>query len=268
MITRAWCVALALAFSSPAFATRYVYDVTGAVRNNGLLGNAGDTFHGSFSFDTETPLYLDFGTGRTYRDIDDVGIAPAFTYIRDHDGFTIRSFNQDARITVHNDWMVDDYVVDLLVITSRYLQSPTLAIPPHIEMQILLRGLDSQVFSSADIPDGLPPFEALETPGTAFVFGSASGVLTSMTWIPGGDLNRDGFVGLVDLDRLLFDWNQTVPPADPASDPSGDGFVGLDDLDMLISNWNTGTPPAGNPIPEPSGLALLILSAALLARRG
>ena len=59
-----------------------------------------------------------------------------------------------------------------------------------------------------------------------------------------GDLDGDGFVGLSDLDIILNNWNQSVPPADPAADPSGDDYVGLDDLDLILNNWNMGTPPA------------------------
>ncbi len=66
-----------------------------------------------------------------------------------------------------------------------------------------------------------------------------------------GDLNSDGFVGLDDLDIILTNWNQTIPPGDLLADPSGDGFVGLDDLDIVLNNWNAGTPPRSISIPEP-----------------
>ncbi len=71
-----------------------------------------------------------------------------------------------------------------------------------------------------------------------------------------GDLDGDGFVGLSDIDIVLNNWNQNVPPANPAADPTGDGFVGLDDLDIVLSNWNAGTPPADTyrRIPEPHSL--------------
>ncbi len=73
-----------------------------------------------------------------------------------------------------------------------------------------------------------------------------------------GDLNSDGFVGLDDLDIVLGNWNQNVPPADSHADPSGDGFVGLDDLDIVLNNWNAGTPPTGSSVvPEPGTFALL-----------
>ncbi len=82
-----------------------------------------------------------------------------------------------------------------------------------------------------------------------------------------GDLDEDGFVGLDDLDIVLENWNQSVPPADAAADPSGDGFVGLDDLDIVLGNWNAGTPSSAA-VPEPVTFVLLALGGtAVLAKR-
>ena len=99
----------------------------------------------------------------------------------------------------------------------------------------------------------------------------AVGVLSSGS-LP-GDLNGDGFVGLDDLDIILSNWNQTVPPGNPLADVSGpggtpDGYVGLDDLDVVLSNWNNGTPPSHlSNIPEPTTFALIGSGALLLLRR-
>ena len=73
-----------------------------------------------------------------------------------------------------------------------------------------------------------------------------------------GDLNADGFVGIDDLNLVLANWNQNVPPADPLADPSGDGFVGIDDLNEVLGNWNAGAPP-NTPanLPEPSTIVIL-----------
>ena len=72
------------------------------------------------------------------------------------------------------------------------------------------------------------------------------------------DLNGDGFVGIDDLNIVLSNWNQNVPPADARADPSGDGFVGIDDLNEVLSHWNAGTPPIGQAsIPEPGTLMLV-----------
>ena len=86
-----------------------------------------------------------------------------------------------------------------------------------------------------------------------------------------GDINCDGFVGIDDLNIVLGNWNQNVPPADPRADPSGDGYVGIDDLNFVLGNWNAGTPPitAASAVPEPASIALLSLgSMAVLRRRG
>jgi hypothetical protein len=84
-----------------------------------------------------------------------------------------------------------------------------------------------------------------------------------------GDLNGDGFVGITDLNIVLGNWNQNVPPGDPLADPSADGFVGIDDLNTVLGNWNAGTPPVGvlGGIPEPSTLALLAVCGVSLAGR-
>ncbi len=85
------------------------------------------------------------------------------------------------------------------------------------------------------------------------------------TAIP-GDLDGDGFVGLLDLDIILNNWNQSIPPGDPLADPTGDNFVGLEDLDVILNNWNAGTPPAAA-VPEPATLALIGLGGLAALRR-
>lgn len=86
-----------------------------------------------------------------------------------------------------------------------------------------------------------------------------------------GDLDGDGFVGLSDLDIVLNNWNQTVPPGDPSADPSQDGFVGLRDLDTVLGHWNVLTPAnhSFTIIPEPTSATVLLFSLWLWAdRRG
>ena len=85
-----------------------------------------------------------------------------------------------------------------------------------------------------------------------------------------GDLDGDGFVGIDDLNIILANWNQNVPPADPLADPSADNFIGIDDLNIVLANFNTGTPPALDDIsqvPEPGILATTFFSVFLLLRR-
>ena len=82
-----------------------------------------------------------------------------------------------------------------------------------------------------------------------------------------GDLDGDGFVGIDDLNIVLSNWNQNVPPANPQADPSGDGFVGIDDLNTVLGNWNAGTPPGGAAVPEPGTLALLGLGTVAVLRQ-
>ena len=86
-----------------------------------------------------------------------------------------------------------------------------------------------------------------------------------------GDLNADGFVGIDDLNLVLANWNQNVPPGDPLADPSGDGFVGIDDLNTVLGNWNAGTPPSLNDsatsVPEPACVWLAAIGLIELRRR-
>ncbi len=112
-------------------------------------------------------------------------------------------------------------------------------------------------------------------------FADASSTMTGTFTSPGGslalfsggtpltgDLDGDGFVGINDLNIILANWNQNVPPANPLADPSGDGFVGIDDLNTVLGNWNAGTPPpAAAAVPEPATLVLFTLAGSALLRR-
>ena len=82
-----------------------------------------------------------------------------------------------------------------------------------------------------------------------------------------GDLDGNGFVGVDDLNIVLVNWNQNVPPANAEADPSGDGFVGVDDLNIVLVNWNNGTPPAATTVPEPASMGVLGVMLALASHR-
>jgi len=84
----------------------------------------------------------------------------------------------------------------------------------------------------------------------------------------GGDLNGDGFVGIDDLNLVLGNWNQNVPPGNPLADPNGDGFVGIDDLNEVLSNWNRSFPQApSSAVPEPASLCMVTCLAIGTTRR-
>ncbi|MDZ4818150.1 MAG: PEP-CTERM sorting domain-containing protein [Planctomycetota bacterium] len=77
-----------------------------------------------------------------------------------------------------------------------------------------------------------------------------------------GDLDGDGFVGQSDLNLILGNWGQAVPPGDPMADPDGSGSVGQGDLNQVLSGWGQGTAPDVAPVPEPSTLVLCCLAIA------
>ena len=76
-------------------------------------------------------------------------------------------------------------------------------------------------------------------------------------------MNCDGFVGIVELNMVLGNWNRVVPVGDMLSgDASGDGFVGIEDLNAVLGNWNAGMLPSATTVPEPGtlmGCGLLLL---------
>jgi len=84
-----------------------------------------------------------------------------------------------------------------------------------------------------------------------------------------GDLDGDGFVGQSDLNLILGNWGQSVPPADPLADPDGSGSVGQGDLNQVLSGWGQGTPPNVEAVPEPATWLLFGLAGVgvLAARR-
>jgi len=114
-----------------------------------------------------------------------------------------------------------------------------------------MRFLDDLV--APTFPLDLRQADAINNAGRIAAVGRAPGttldqlvLLTPLNNSIVGDLDNDGFVGIADLNIVLGNWNQNIPPGDPLADPSGDGFVGIDDLNTVLGNWNAGTPP-GSP---------------------
>ena len=51
------------------------------------------------------------------------------------------------------------------------------------------------------------------------------------------DLNRDGFVNLIDFSILIFWWQTNGGDSNPPADINGNGNVGLEDFSILLFNW-------------------------------
>jgi cysteine-rich repeat protein len=51
------------------------------------------------------------------------------------------------------------------------------------------------------------------------------------------DLNRDGFVNLIDFSILIFWWQTDGGDSDPPADINGNGSVSLEDFSILLFNW-------------------------------
>jgi len=51
------------------------------------------------------------------------------------------------------------------------------------------------------------------------------------------DLNRDGFVNLIDFSILIFWWQSTGGDSDPPADINQNANVGLEDFSILLFNW-------------------------------
>ena len=83
-----------------------------------------------------------------------------------------------------------------------------------------------------------------------------------------GDYDDDGFVGAGDLSLVLSNWGQDasvtgVPDGWVNEQPTG--LIGAQQLSGVLENWgNTAVPPV---VPEPAGLAMLLVGMLVLIRR-
>jgi PEP-CTERM motif-containing protein len=262
-----------------------ITDATGFLVGTGL--DTTDTFSGTFTYNTATvlspnPFSANVGDGSN---LGDVSVTLHSGEI-DYTGFvtgTMAAQKHDDNAPTFN---------DALFITGNQATFPpalagtfTQNTPTPNTLQVAFRDDTSAAFSdftslpsSLDLsPGGLLSgtilFTAFLGDETGFLGNyQIKGPITSISF-PGqavaGDLDGDGFVGIGDLNIVLGNWNQAVPPGDPLADPSGDGFVGIDDLNEVLGNWNAGTPPPPevlSSVPEPGTLVMLGVGVLFVSR--
>ncbi len=73
-----------------------------------------------------------------------------------------------------------------------------------------------------------------------------------------GDANLDGQVKADDLNALGANWLRDDATSIAQGDFNGDGGVNPQDLNEIGRNWQHGVPVGASPVPEPSGLTLLL----------
>ena len=88
-----------------------------------------------------------------------------------------------------------------------------------------------------------------------------------------GDYDDSGIVGQTDLDLVLLNWGDPVPPTPTNPVPwvnqiPTDGAVNQNDLDGVLLNWgNSLAAGAVSAVPEPSSGALVLFGLLLMAGR-
>ena len=104
-----------------------------------------------------------------------------------------------------------------------------------------------------------------------FRYGLSSGQLVTgvVSYVTGGAITgvytADGFVGQGDLDLVLLNWGDTVPPAPvPAGwiNDQPSGLIGQSNLDKVLLNWGNGVAPITTAVPEPTSIILVGLGLA------
>jgi len=128
---------------------------------------------------------------------------------------------------------------------------PDAKIELHIgdSVQVLTTTSDSGGYWNIDLDtSGLPAAEY--TARARFVIGSSvlttessfSSTLQLFLGVDGSpttpsDLNRDGFVNLIDFSILIFWWGTGGGDSDPPADINGNGRVSIEDFSILLFNW-------------------------------
>jgi len=236
---------------------------TGIADGNTHINLGASTITGDLSTTTQFTATPDLGTGlgqadstlrvvfRPTANIDytlDASLTPVVGPLAGNDAFSIRRTSQLGNPIVH---LINNAVPsDIVGATGTFLAG--------VEYTIFADLTDSSAGGSAQ---GQADSQTLASFNLVFDLGTIFGI--------GGDLNNDGFVGIDDLNLVLGNWNQTVPPGNPLADPNGDGFVGIDDLNEVLSNWNKTFPevPPPSAVPEPATACLLLALSGLLAYR-
>ena len=170
--------------------------------------------------------------------------------------------------------------------TQTHLSGPGYAAWPDLEFLELFEGTFDISNPSAGLiftyHDGFWPWEirvTLEGQKLHIVGGNMAGCCDFFNYgidayaslgMP-GDINRDGFVGVDDLNMVLNNFGYTMDMPFAPADASADGYVGVDDLNQVLANWNTAaaTGGASEAVPEPftAGLVLPALACWVLRRR-
>jgi len=243
---------------------------------------------------TETFVSGQFGSGHMPYELDGLGSLPHLSQMtttaldildNDNDGFFLIVEGAKIDLAAHNNWIgrnvqetiefsnsvqvVMDWAANrqdtLIIVTADHetggmsIQSDNGAgnYPTVTWSTTGHTGVDVPVYAWGNLANRIPAsmdntdyYDLLTDPGLT------------------GDLDRDGFVGIDDLNIILAHWN-TDGSADPRSDPIGDAFVGLTDVNQILANWNNGTPPVtAHHIPEPaSASALSLICLVGLSRR-
>jgi cysteine-rich repeat protein len=138
---------------------------------------------------------------------------------------------------------------DTITFAGQAVQNTSLEVHIGDSDQILTTTSDSGGYWNIDFDtSGLPAAEY--TARARFILGSGSlttessfsSTLQLFLGVDGSpvtpsDLNRDGFVNLIDFSILIFWWGTSGGDSDPPADINGNGRVSIEDFSILLFNW-------------------------------